>query len=112
MNDTIYFTFVQADLFISYVMLRYSNSTNLLVSCSDEGSLDSPSDHPPMSPKIAQSPDELTPQTTQQNVPVDKQNGEKPQLHISSNTNIKFRRYLKFILAVAYFYTKPLIEIP
>ncbi|KAF2903245.1 hypothetical protein ILUMI_02941 [Ignelater luminosus] len=62
---------------------------------SDEGSLDSPSDHPPMSPKIAQSPDELTPQTTQQNVPVDKQNGEKPLLHISSNTNIKFRSNLE-----------------
>ncbi|XP_031333831.1 eye-specific diacylglycerol kinase [Photinus pyralis] len=55
---------------------------------SDEGSLDSPSDHPPMSPKAAQSPDESG-ITTTQIVPVHKQNGEKP--HLSSDTNVKIR---------------------
>lgn len=99
--------------FCSYILVSFCEQyIILLFSYSDEGSLDSPSDHPPMSPKGAQSPDELTiaPKPTQC-VPIEKQNGEKPVPHISSDTNVKIRRYLNFILAITYFYTKPLIEV-
>lgn len=41
-----------------YYFLHY-----LFLISSDEGSLDSPSDHPPMSPKTLQSPDDAPPIT-------------------------------------------------
>jgi hypothetical protein len=74
---------------------------------SDEGSLDSPSDQPPMSPKMLQSPEEYPSET----IPVEKQNGDKQLARISPDASVKIRRYLNFILALTYFYTKPLIEI-
>lgn len=73
---------------------------------SDEGSLDSPSDHPPMSPKNLQSPDDIA------EVHSEIQNGEK-QLPLipSDGGGVKIRRYFKLVLALMYLYTKPLIEI-
>lgn len=62
---------------------------------SDEGSLDSPSDHPPMSPKVMQSPEEIA------NI----QNGDR------STSGVKIRRYFHIVLALSYIYTKPLIDI-
>lgn len=72
---------------------------------SDEGSLDSPSDHPPMSPKNLQSPDEVV------EVSSEIQNGEKQLPLIPSDGGVKIRRYFKLVLAILYIYTKPLIEI-
>jgi hypothetical protein len=69
--------------------------------------LDSPSDQPPMSPKMLQSPEEYPSET----IPVEKQNGDKQLARISPDASVKIRRYLNFILALTYFYTKPLIEI-
>ncbi|KAJ3665035.1 hypothetical protein Zmor_000551 [Zophobas morio] len=55
---------------------------------SDEGSLDSPSDQPPMSPKILQSPEEYPSEA----IPVEKQNGEKQIARISPDASVKIRR--------------------
>ncbi|XP_060524933.1 eye-specific diacylglycerol kinase-like isoform X2 [Cylas formicarius] len=42
---------------------------------SDEGSLDSPSDHPPMSPKVLQSPEDYP--TAEETIPVENRNGDQ-----------------------------------
>lgn len=82
---------------------------------SDEGSLDSPSDQPPMSPKVLQSPEEFPmPVTEGPLVPIETRNGEKQEkqlARLSSDPSVKIRRYLNFVLALTYLYTKPLIEI-
>lgn len=84
---------------------------------SDEGSLDSPSDQPPMSPKVLQSPEEFPPSpaaTDPSIVPIENRNGDKQDkqlARISSEPSVKIRRYLNFVLALTYLYTKPLIEI-
>lgn len=75
---------------------------------SDEGSLDSPSDQPPMSPQI-QSPD--APEEAAIALPNQNQNGESDATS-SADVNIKLRRYLHFFIVLAYIiYTKPLIEL-
>lgn len=44
-------------------------------------------------------------------IDVVERNGEKQLARMSPEANIKIRRYLHFLLAVTYFYTKPLIEV-
>lgn len=60
-----------------------------------------------MSPKILQSPEEYP----GENIPIESRNGNKQVARISPDGGVKIRRYLKFILAVTYLFTKPLIEV-
>lgn len=83
---------------------------SILLIFSDEGSLDSPSDHPPMSPKNLQSPEEIVEVPTPE-VPSEIQNGEKQLSLLPADGGVKIRRYFKFVLALMYIYTKPLIEV-
>ncbi|XP_018574784.1 eye-specific diacylglycerol kinase isoform X2 [Anoplophora glabripennis] len=56
---------------------------------SDEGSLDSPSDQPPMSPKVLQSPEDYP--GAEEDIPVENQNGDKQIARISPDASVKIR---------------------
>ncbi|KAJ8967991.1 hypothetical protein NQ314_002525 [Rhamnusium bicolor] len=60
-------------------------------------------------PKILQSPEEYP--SVEENIPVENQNGDKQIARVSPDASVKIRRYLNFVLALTYFYTKPLIEV-
>lgn len=62
-----------------------------------------------MSPKVLQSPEDYP--VVEDDIPVENQNGDKQIARISPDASVKIRRYLNFVLALTYFYTKPLIEI-
>ncbi|KAJ8983903.1 hypothetical protein NQ317_006707, partial [Molorchus minor] len=62
---------------------------------SDEGSLDSPSDQPPMSPKVLQSPEDYP---TIEEVPVKDQNGDKQIARVSPDAALKMRSKIYIVI--------------
>ncbi|CAG9827847.1 unnamed protein product [Diabrotica balteata] len=73
---------------------------------SKEDDLDSPSDHPPLSPRNVDSQEEFT-TSPDEGIPIDNQQLAR----VSSDASMKIRRYINIVLALTHLYTKPLIEV-